>query len=692
MNGKLFGNAEKREKCCIWANRFALLLHMFLSCVLNFLIETISRHSAIEAWKYMVGSPLVFLYNAFMIFTTLMIVFFFKRRVFWRFIISGIWLLLGIINGIMLSNRVTPFNSADLKVALDAVTLIRQYFDTGELILFGVGAAAILVFIVMLFRLGGKYKGKVHYVGALIGLAVDILAFVLVTNWAIDSRVLSTYFGNIAFAYEDYGFPYCFYSSIFRTGIDKPTDYSEATIDQITNNGAYEEVSSDTDVYPNIIFVQLESFFDPTEVEWLGLSEDPIPNIRNLMANYSTGYFKVPSVGAGTANTEFEVLTGMSMRYFGPGEYPYKTIMKKTTCESAAYALENFGYATHALHNNGGNFYSRSEVFANMGFDSYTSKEFMNILSYTPMGWAKDEILIRYIDQALDSSEQQDFLFTISVQGHGSYPQEKVIEDPEIQVTSVKDESMRYAWEYYVNQQHEVDEFVGDLIEDLEKRGEPTVVVFYGDHLPTMNLEASDLANRYLYSTEYVFWDNIGLSKKDQNIFAYQLTAEVMNQIGLHAGTIFNYHQNRVGTTNYLADLETLQYDLLYGEHYAQAKKTLKASDMRMGLADAAIDRITVNDDGTLDVYGTNYTPWSKLYINDRQYDVTFWNDEHLRTKDEVELEDGDEIVIRQMGSKNTIFAESEKFVYQKETSPDSSAASSQASDTEAAQKNESNE
>ena len=111
-----------------------------------------------------------------------------------------------------------------------------------------------------------------------------------------------------------------------------------------------------------------------------------------------------------------------------------------------------------------------------------------------------------------------------------------------------------------------------------------------------------------------------------------------------------------------------------------------------MGLADAAIDRITVNDDGTLDVYGTNYTPWSKLYINDRQYDVTFWNDEHLRTKDEVELEDGDEIVIRQMGSKNTIFAESEKFVYQKETSPDSSAASSQASDTEAAQKNESNE
>ena len=66
----------------------------------------------------------------------------------------------------------------------------------------------------------------------------------------------------------------------------------------------------------NIIFVQLESYFDPTEVEWLRFSEDPIPNLRKLYKEYSSGYFKVPSVGAGTANTEFEVLTGMSMRFF----------------------------------------------------------------------------------------------------------------------------------------------------------------------------------------------------------------------------------------------------------------------------------------------------------------------------------------------------------------------------------------
>lgn len=47
------------------------------------------------------------------------------------------------------------------------------------------------------------------------------------------------------------------------------------------------------------------------------------------MKEYSSGYYKVPSVGAGTANTEFESITGMSLHYFGPGEYPYKSILKE---------------------------------------------------------------------------------------------------------------------------------------------------------------------------------------------------------------------------------------------------------------------------------------------------------------------------------------------------------------------------
>lgn len=133
---------------------------------------------------------------------------------------------------------------------------------------------------------------------------------------AIDKRVVSNYFGNIAFAYEDYGFPYCFSSSVFNTGISEPNGYTKQNIDKIGQSKKITEAATSNKDMPNIIFIQLESFFDTNDVEFFTTSEDPIPNFRKLMEEYSSGYFKVPSVGAGTANTEFEVLTGMNLRYF----------------------------------------------------------------------------------------------------------------------------------------------------------------------------------------------------------------------------------------------------------------------------------------------------------------------------------------------------------------------------------------
>ena len=84
----------------------------------------------------------------------------------------------------------------------------------------------------------------------------------------------------------------------------------------------------------------------------------------------------------------------MNLDFFGPGEYPYKTILKETTAESAAYNLKELGYGTHAIHNNDGTFYGRNKVFANLGFDTFTSLEYMNPIEENPTGWAKDKILI----------------------------------------------------------------------------------------------------------------------------------------------------------------------------------------------------------------------------------------------------------------------------------------------------------
>lgn len=659
--------AKKMQPVYAFMNRFSLIFHALLACIINFVIEAISRHSIVAAWDYMTGTPLVFLYNAFMIFVTFSIVYLFKRRIFVRMIISAIWVILGIANGYILLKRVTPFNAQDLKIAGDGIALINNYCNGFEVVVIVVGAVALLIWLVSMWRRGGQYAGKIHHVAALIGIIVCGVLYTFVTNVAIDKRVVSTYFGNIAFAYEDYGLPYCFSASLFNTGISEPNGYTKKAMAKINKDGELNEstTSRSSNELPNIIVVQLESYFDVANAEFFTTSEDACPNLHNLYKNYSSGYFKVPSVGAGTANTEFEVLTGMNLRYFGPGEYPYKTYSKKHPTESAATALASLGYGTHALHDNTGNFYSRANVFNNMGFDTFTSKEFMNVLQTTENGWAKDEILTQHIMEAMDTTKQEDFVFTVSVQGHGNYPETQVIENPKIKVEGIEDEALKNKWEYYVNQVYEMDQFVGDLIKAVEKRNEPSVVVFYGDHLPTMGLKAEDLKSRYLYNTNYVIWDNIGLQKQDKNIPAYQLMSEVLNRLDIHSGTVFNYHQQRRGTKNYLSDLELLQYDILYGKQYVyNGKPPITKGHMVMGIRDVSLSSIVPQLSNGYSLYGENFTKYSRVYVNGEKQKSSFLNNTRINLS-ETELKDGDVIQIGQVGSSDTIFRMSDKYTYQ---------------------------
>ena len=638
-------------------NKISLLLHALASAAGYFLIEAISRHSFTEAWDFMTGRPLVFAYNAGLIFTSSLIVYLFRRRCFIRVLLTMFWLLLGIINGVILATRVTPFTGPDLHLLTDGMALLEKYLPKWgvivALIVLGLFALTLLALIVK----GPKYKGKLKYRWNIPLVLLSVVAFFGITQLALEKRVLSNYFGNIAFAYEDYGYPYCLGVTIFNTGISCPRDYSETEIKRIENTEKNLPKTKEGD-HPNIIFLQLESFFDPELVNYLEISENPIPIFRKLMKEYTSGYYKVPSVGAGTANTEFESITGMSLHYFGPGEYPYKSILKETTCESAPYVLKDLGYSTHAIHNNEANFYGRRSIFPNLGFDTFTSAEYMaEEDDKNPLGWTKDKVLTEEIMKCLESTEDQpDYVYTISVQGHGAYPEEPEIEEAEITVTGSPTESKNNQWEYYVNQLKEMDDFVGELTAALEEYPEDVVLVMYGDHLPTMDLTVEDVDNRYLFQTQYVMWDNFGLEKKDVNLAAYQMAAEVMDRVGIHEGTVFRYHQARRNTKNYQVDLETLQYDLLYGKRFSyQGENPYKRTKMRLGIYDTTLDGISLVSawDHTYRITGTNFTPSSQVKLNGEWYETVYVNPTTLMISG-TELEDFDRLSVVQRSNSST--------------------------------------
>ena len=655
-------HSEKYYKMIAFLNKYSLVFHFILACVLTFAIEVISRRDFLSTISFLHNHTLAYLYNAFIVFASLSIVYLFRCRAQLRVLISGLWLFLGTINGLILSNRVTPFSYTDLKCISDLFAMQNTNYFTAEEATLVVGVVvAFFVFLGFFFAKGPKYQGKRHFVLGPVAIAALLLVGLPITTQAAQgSNILASYFSNIAQGYADYGFVYGFSTSVVGRGMSKPDDYSEETVDAIETlvNSSKEQTTVSKGSEPNIICVLLESFADPYEVNFLNMSEDPIPNFHNLEANYSTGYLTVPVVGAGTANREFEVLTGMSMQYFGTGEYPYKTILKQTDCESIAADLSQIGYGTHVVHNNTATFYSRNNAFSMMGFDTFTSKECMNISQYTPNGnWPTDDVLVQETVKAMNATENQsDFVYTITVEGHGDYPTEKVLENPDILVSGAADEASNNQWEYYVNMIHEVDDFIGDLITAVDRRGEDTIIVFFGDHLPTMGLTDADMKSGDIFKTKYITWNNMGLAKKDADLTAYQLLAHITDQAGIHEGTMFRYHQTQTASETYLSGLEDLQYDLLYGKRYSYGgEDRFPASDLVMDVEDVTVSSVRKNtSNNTLTVYGANFTKNTKIFVNGNKVPTTFLTS-NLITTSLDNVQNGDTITVNILGSKSLL-------------------------------------
>lgn len=646
-----------------------LVFNAVLAVLMYIYIETFGRHSLIACLRFLIENPLIFLFNIFIIFATYAIPILFPRRPFWYVIVSAFWFVIGTVNGIILFSRMTPFNVKDLANLDEAKAIATNYVPLPLLVILGILAAALIVGLVLLFIKGPRVKDYSWRKNGATFLIVIMLLFG-VWNGAIKMNIVSTFFGNLPYAYRDYGVPYCFISTWIMTGISEPDNYSERSIKDIFVNGelgagnVYEpKVTDEDEDHPNILFLQLESYFDPTLFEGYTYNIDPMSNYRQLMKDYSSGLLTVPSVGAGTANVEFEAITGISARFFGPGEYPYKSVMLKKTCETIPYDLKNMGYSTHAIHNHRGAFYGRNEVFKNMGFDTFTSLEYMSNVEKTKKNWAKDSILTGEILKAMKSTESRDYIYTISVQGHGKYPSEETLTDPVVKVTSAPegvDQETIWQYEYYVNQIYEMDAFVKELTDALDEFDEDVILVMYGDHLPALDVTEDNVATGDIYMTQYIIWDNMGMEKEDANLSCYEIGSEVLDRLDIHTGMMTTFQQNYKGTANYLKNLEALAYDELYGERYIfGGKNPFKSTDMKMGVSPIKIDEIVQVGENYY-IKGQNFTEYSKVSLDGKPLKTIYLGPTLLGLKEEVDPEDIADMKISQVEKNDVILSTTE--------------------------------
>lgn len=647
--------------------RSYMINNYLISVLLILVIEVLARHSLTDGIRFVWDHPFLILLSAAILTTFYALALLVPKRNFVWLCITVVIVGLAVTNSILLCFRITPLAATDIALLTSVFEIMGIYLTVWQIILL---VLLVLVVIAGLIYLGIRMKKQVyHPLLAVCNAVISILAVVLMIHIGDARGWLQTEFANLPDAYADNGFVYCFTRSLFDRGISKPDTYDEDTVDNILED-MKKQKTNEVEEKPNIIFIQLESFMDLKRMQGVTYSEEPTPVYSSLRKTCPGGFLKVPSVGAGTANTEFEILTGMTLDYFGAGEYPYKTVLQDETCESMAYNLRELGYRTGVLHNNTGSFYSRNKVFANLGFDYFVSSEYMENLSYNPIGWAKDKVLTGQIQHILKATSEPDLIYTITVQDHGKYPTE-LLENPHIKVSGFapEDEERQNAFTYYVNQCHETDAFLGSLIATLNAFEEPVVLVLYGDHLPNLDITEEELASGNLFQTEYVIWSNkkmledYELSKKNENLYAYQLSAHVLKLFGMNNGLLTKFHQMYHNYDNYKSNLKILQYDMLYGKKEVyDGLSPYEPTDLQMGF-----DPIRITDvssvGGSVYVMGKNFTESSFVFIDGKKQDTVFLNENTLMVSDK-ELEGGEEVYVAQLTDVSAQLSSTEVFIY----------------------------
>ncbi|MFY0217985.1 LTA synthase family protein [Bacillus cereus] len=294
--------------------------------------------------------------------------------------------------------------------------------------------------------------------------------------------------------YASNGFILGFISNLDTTVMEKPKNYSKENMLQIANDIKKQYSgnigSQKKKEKPNIIFVMSESFWDPTKVTNLSFSEDPVPNLHHYIENFPGGQTISPTFGGNTANVEFEALTSYSMSLLKPGSIPYQQVItNKKEIPSIPMALKKEGYYTSAIHSFGRTFFKRDDVYKVLGFDKFNAEDTMKNVDIDG-DYISDLAMSKEIIAELEKQKQPTFIHAVTMQNHFPFTEGRFGENL-IEISGLENEESKGELETYTEGLRRSDEALQYLIEQLDNLDRPTLLVFFGDHLPSLGTNKS---------------------------------------------------------------------------------------------------------------------------------------------------------------------------------------------------------
>ncbi len=510
----------------------------------------------------------------FLIFAVLSLVLWNGRALLW----TGTLLcfVLGLAEYYVLEFRGSPLVPADIFSAGTAGEVSSAYhFDVTK----EMAIALLLIGFVFLLELRVKFR-RPSLRGRLLRWALLLAMSCGGWGYLRSLPLLNTgdnggFFWNLESSYQKYGYLLGTYIYENYQRIDRPDSYSEQTVRelveeysadsddvetpmtvQLNDSGETDAVSSavspgystdlnGADTLPNIIAIMNESLTDFASVGGIETDVPVMPFIESLEENTVKGNLYVSVFGGGTANTEFEFLTGSTMQFLPRGSTPYQAYVKSELPSLASY-LKQLDYTTIAAHYANRTNWNRDSVYPLLGFDAYYSEEdageMEEIHGYPSDQANYQEILKKYEDWKQNGETGHFFCFNVTIQNHGGYISGYRSEDaPHYDGAGAGDDV-----DEYLSLLRESDRAFEQLVEYFEQEEQPTVILMFGDHWPRLNSKFIQAMtnqadtkdelekNQNKYVTPYIIWANYDIEEEtDGRISANYLGAKLLESAGV---------------------------------------------------------------------------------------------------------------------------------------------------------------
>lgn len=359
--------------------------------------------------------------------------------------------------------------------------------------------------------------------------------------------------------YETLGFVPAFIEIAQDVSIPVPEGYDESDAEELVEDlaaqfdagpGAAPErqlaEAQFNEVRPTVIAVMNETFTDLSIYDsLLGAGYTGPQYYKNLAGTLQLGPLMVPVMGGGTANSEFEFLTGNAMAFIGGEKYPYQ-LYELSQSSSLARQFKELGYATTALHPQDRSNWNRSSAYRQLGFDTFLSGEVFEDAPVYHAG-ASDASTYDKILDLLAADQDPQFIFDVTMQNHGGYtagsvPAEDMVH---LDIPGVEDEGFLTELGVYLACIQRSDEDLAYFIERLSALDRPVVLVFFGDHQPGLSATLADLFGQgsdevarsfKICESTYIVWSNyelVGFVPGDvREVGSSQLGVQVLYRIG----------------------------------------------------------------------------------------------------------------------------------------------------------------